>query len=115
MTVAGKEYAKCKLCDNQQLPKACRLKLHYVKCSAAHHLPAEKEIPEQPMSVKRPRSPSPPPTKRQAISIQPDMDSCVVKTCMNTVRGCVFIVLNYIIVADSDAIKNNTPLFPVSS
>lgn len=34
---------------------------------------------------------------------------------MNTVRGCVFIVLNYIIVADSDAIKNNTPLFPVSS
>ena len=27
----------------------------------------------------------------------------------------MFIVLNYIIVADSDAIKNNTPLFPVSS
>ena len=83
VTVAGKEYAKCKLCDNQQLPKACRLKLHYVKCSAAHHLPAEKEIHEQPMSVKRPRFPSLPPTKRQAISIQPDMDSCVVKTSLN--------------------------------
>ena len=27
----------------------------------------------------------------------------------------MFIVLNYIIFADSDAIKNNTPLFPVSS
>ena len=67
VTVAEKEYAKCKMCDNQQLAKAYRLKLHYVKCSAAHQLPEVTHTHERPITMKRDRSPLPPPVKHQAL------------------------------------------------
>ena len=86
--VAGKEYAKCNMCNNQQLAKAHRLKVHYIKCSVVHQSPEAELIPDRPIARKRERSPSPPPAKRQAhsmpiVSSQPHMDNHIVKTSTN--------------------------------
>jgi hypothetical protein len=89
VVVGGKVFAKCKICANQQLPKANRLKQHHQRCSDASKdatVSQHKESSTQqpPISLKRGRSASPPP-KRQAVSvpatsIQPSIESNVVKT-----------------------------------
>ena len=87
--VAGKEYAKCNMCNNQQRAKAYCLKVHYIKCSVVHQLPEAELIPDRPIVRKRERSPSPPPpAKCQAqsmpiVSAQQHMDTHIVKTSTN--------------------------------
>ena len=85
------KFAKCKQCGNTQLAKAARLKLHHEKCAKVSMdmvhddvRPAD-DVVATTSSVKRERSTSPLPTKRQAISTsarstQPSMDESVVKT-----------------------------------
>lgn len=88
VTVSGKSFAKCKHCGNQQLPKACRLKQHHDKC-ARIHTTVEENRPATDIiataTLKRDRSTSPPPVKRQAVSMpvtstQPSIDNNVIKT-----------------------------------
>ena len=86
--VAGKGYAKCNMCNNQQRAKVYHLEVHYIKCSVAHQLPEAELIPDRPIRRTRERSPSPPPAKRQAhskpiISAQQHMDTHIVKTSTN--------------------------------
>jgi len=86
--VAGKEYAKCNMCNNKQRAKAYRLKVHYIKCCVVHQLPEAELIPDRPIVRKRKRSPSPTPAKGQAhsmpiVSAQQHMDTHIVKTSTN--------------------------------
>ena len=84
--VAGKEYAKCNMCNNQQRAKAYHLKVHYIKCSVVHQLPEAELIPDRPIVRKGERSPSP--AKCQAhsmpiVSAQQHMNTHIVKTSTN--------------------------------
>ena len=94
------------MCDNQQLAKAYHLKLHYVKCSAAHQLPEVKHTHEQPITMKRDRSPLPPPAKCQTLctpitSIQPDMDTHIVKTSTNHKNAIDLQVASMLVISHS--------------
>jgi len=85
--VAGKVYALCKICGQQQANRATRLRAHHAKCSTSGTNDRADKATDWPVHPKkRARSPSPAPAKKQAVPVsvtQFDISNHVVKTSTN--------------------------------